>query len=248
MSVENKVVIVTGAAGGMGKAIALQLVEEGATVIGIDLTVDALESVQHERLIAKAANVLDDQRIAEIFAEANETYGRIDGLVNALGIAQSASPIEEVTLEQWHRFMDVNATSLFITCKEAAKYMKQKEQGSIITIASISAVRPRPGLQSYIASKGAAESFTRAMAIELATHKIRVNTIHPGPADTNMLGDFTAAGADVEHTKQTVFRESVPLGELIRPEDIANAVSYLLSDGAKMVTGATLHVDGGRGL
>ncbi|MFS0576220.1 SDR family NAD(P)-dependent oxidoreductase [Sporosarcina sp. 179-K 3D1 HS] len=248
MSVENKVVIVTGAAGGMGKAIALQLVEQGATVIGIDLTVDSLESVQHERLTAKAANVLDEQKIAEIFAEVNETYGRIDGLVNALGIAQSAAPIEEVTLEQWHRYMDVNATSLFITCKEAAKYMKAKRQGSIITIASISAVRPRPGLQSYIASKGAAESFTRAMAIELASHSIRVNTIHPGPADTNMLGSFTAAGADVENTKQTIFRNSVPLGELIQPEDIANAVSYLLSDGAKMVTGATLHVDGGRGL
>ncbi|BAQ09064.1 short-chain dehydrogenase/reductase SDR [Bacillus sp. OxB-1] len=248
MSVENKVIIVTGAAGGMGKAIALQLVEHGATVVGIDLNVDSLNDVTSERFITKASNVLDEQKIADIFAETNEAYGRIDGLVNAHGIAQSAAPIEEVTLEQWHRFMDVNATSLFITCKEAAKYMKPRSEGSIITIASISAVRPRPGLQSYIASKGAAESFTRAMAIELAPHKIRVNTIHPGPADTNMLGDFTAAGADVEKTKQTVFRESVPLGELIRPEDIANAASYLLSDGAKMVTGATLHVDGGRGL
>lgn len=86
------------------------------------------------------------------------------------------------------------------------------------------------------------------MAIELASHQIRVNTIHPGPADTQMLSQFTAHGADVEQTKQDIFVQSVPLGRLVDPTDIAGAVSYLLSDAASMVTGTTLHVDGGRGL
>lgn len=117
-----------------------------------------------------------------------------------------------------------------------------------MTIASISAVRPRPGLQAYIASKGAAESFTRGLAIELASHQIRVNTIHPGPANTQMLAQFTADGADTEQTKHDVFIQSVPLGRLVDPTDIAGAVNYLLSDAATMVTGTTLHVDGGRGL
>lgn len=248
MKLTDKVVVVTGAGGGMGKAIVSQLLERGAVVIGIDLSVDSLKDIQQPNFVAKEANVLDEQKVSEIFAEINEEHGKIDGLVNALGIAQSQTPIEEVSLEQWHRLMDINATSLFITCKQAVKYMKPKNKGSIVTIASISAVRPRPGLQSYIASKGAAESFSRAMAIELAPNSIRVNVIHPGPADTKMLGQFAGENADVDAMKNEVFKKSVPLGELIQPEDIAGAVVYLLSDIAKMVTGATLHVDGGRGL
>lgn len=248
MELTGKVVVVTGAAGGMGREIVNQLLEKGATVVGIDLSTEALQAVDNDRLVRKDANVLDEAAIAAIFADAHAQFGQIDGLVNALGIAQPATPIEEVSVQDWHRYMDINATSLFITSKEAVKYMKQKGQGAIVTIASISAVRPRPGLQSYIASKGAAESFTRALAIEVAPHSIRVNTIHPGPADTQMLGQFSAATADVEATKEEIFKKSVPLGQLIQPVDIAHAVLYLLSDGAKMVTGTTLHVDGGRGL
>lgn len=103
-------------------------------------------------------------------------------------------------------------------------------------------------MQAYIASKGAAESFSRALAIELAPFQIRVNTIHPGPADTQMLGQFAAAGANIEEAKQQIFVQSVPLGRLVTPQDIANSVRFLLSDEASAITGATLHVDGGRGL
>ncbi|MCM3709201.1 SDR family NAD(P)-dependent oxidoreductase [Sporosarcina luteola] len=248
MKLTDKVIVVTGAGGGMGKAIVSQLLERGAFVVGIDLSVDSMNGIQQPNFVAKAADVLNEERVSEIFAEVHQEQGKIDGLVNALGIAQAQTPIEEVSLDQWHRLMNINATSLFITCKQAVKYMKPKNKGSIITIASISAVRPRPGLQSYIASKGAAESFSRAMAIELAPHSIRVNTIHPGPADTNMLGQFTGEKGDNSAMKNDVFKQSVPLGELIQPEDIASAVVYLLSDNARMVTGATLHVDGGRGL
>lgn len=248
MKLTDKVIIVTGAAGGMGKVIVSQLLERGAFVVGIDLSVEPLKDIQHPNFRAKAADVLNEKKVSEIFLEINKEQGKIDGLVNALGIAQVQAPIEEVSLEQWHRLININATSLFITCKEAAKYMKPKRRGSIITIASISAVRPRPGLQAYIASKGAAESFSRAMAIELAPYSVRVNTIHPGPADTNMLGQFVGENADFETMKNEVFKQSVPLGELIQPEDVAGAVVYLLSDSAKMVTGATLNVDGGRGL
>lgn len=248
MELNNKVIIVTGAGGGMGKVIVSQLLEQGAFVVGIDLSLSSLQTIKHDKFTAKAANILDEQEIADIFFETNNEQGKIDGLVNAIGIAQSQTPIEDVTLEQWTRLMNINATSLFITIKEVVKYMKPKRQGSIVTIASISAVRPRPGLQSYIASKGAAESFSRAMAIELAPYSIRVNTIHPGPTDTSMLGQFAAKNSDVATMKDQVFKQSVPLGELVQPEDISEAVIYLVSDRAKIVTGATLHVDGGRGL
>jgi len=248
MAVEQKVIIVTGAGGGMGKAIIQEQLAKGNIAVGLDLSVASLNDLAHDNLRCFEVNVLQEERVNEVFKQIFDEYGRIDGLVNALGIAQAAKPIEQVTIDEWNRLMDVNVKSLFITTKAVVPYMKGRQVGSIVTIASISAVRPRPGLQSYIASKGAAESFTRGLAIELAPFQIRVNTIHPGPADTQMLPQFTAQGADVEQTKQSVFVQSVPLGRLVNPSDIAGAVSYLLSDGASMVTGTTLHVDGGRGL
>lgn len=248
MAAEQQVIIVTGAGGGMGKAIIQEQLEEGNIVVGLDLSVASLTDLAQDALQCFEVNVLQEERVNDICKQVFEKYGRIDGLVNALGIAQAATPIEQVTMDEWNRLMDVNVKTLFITTKAVVSYMKERRKGSIVTIASISAVRPRPGLQAYIASKGAAESFARGMAIELAPFQIRVNTIHPGPADTQMLGQFAAQGADIEQTKQSVFVQSVPLGRLVNPSDIAGAVSYLLSNEASMVTGTTLHVDGGRGL
>lgn len=248
MAAEQQVIIVTGAGGGMGKAIIQEQLEKGHIVVGLDLSVASLTDLAQDALQCFEVNVLQEERVNDICKQVFEKYGRIDGLVNALGIAQAATPIEQVTMDEWNRLMDVNVKTLFITTKAVVSYMKERQKGSIVTIASISAVRPRPGLQAYIASKGAAESFARGMAIELAPFQIRVNTIHPGPADTQMLGQFAAQGADIEQTKQSVFVQSVPLGRLVNPSDIAGAVSYLLSNEASMVTGTTLHVDGGRGL
>ena len=235
-------VIVTGAAGGMGQAIVKKLIADGYHVAGIDLAEDS--PYTHPNFYYEQGNALDEEQMKSFAGKAES----IAGLVNALGIAQSAAPIEEVAMEFWNKVMDVNVKSLFVSTKAVAAKMKQARKGAIVNIASISAVRPRPGLQAYIASKGAAESFTRAMAIELAPYQVRVNTIHPGPADTKMLGQFAAEGTDVEQAKQQIFVQSVPLGRLITPEDIANSVSFLLSDGAGAITGTTLHVDGGRGL
>ncbi|MFL1995932.1 glucose 1-dehydrogenase [Lysinibacillus irui] len=248
MTVEQQVIVVTGAGGGMGKAIIEEQLKQGNIVVALDLSVEPLKEIAHDSLQCFEVNVLHEEGVHAICQQVFDNYGRIDGLVNALGVAQSATPIEQVTMDEWNRLMDVNVKSLFITTKAIVPFMKQQQKASIITIASISAVRPRPGLQAYIASKGAAESFTRGLAIELASSQIRVNTIHPGPADTQMLGQFAAQGADIEQTKQSVFVQSVPLGRLVKPSDIAGAVSYLLSDAASMVTGTTLHVDGGRGL
>ncbi|WP_431027667.1 SDR family NAD(P)-dependent oxidoreductase [Lysinibacillus sp. LZ02] len=245
---DKQVVIVTGAGGGMGKAIIEQLLAQGHTVIGLDLSITALADIKDDSLHIYEVNVLDEARVKQIIQDVYTQYNRIDSLVNALGIAQSAIPIEDVSIEQWDQLMNVNVKSIFMTVKAVVPYMKKKKKGAIVTIGSISAVRPRPGLQAYIASKGAAESLTRGLAIELAPFQIRVNTIHPGPADTQMLSQFTAVDADVEQTKEEVFLQSVPLGRLVTPNDIANAVSYLLSDAASIVTGTTLHVDGGRGL
>lgn len=244
----EKVIIVTGAGGGMGNAVVAKLLHEGSTVIGLDMNKVAMEKIKNAKFVPEQVDLLDEEQIHKIFEKIFSVFGRIDGLVNIAGIAQSASSIGEVSLEQWNRILGINATGVFLTCREAVHYMKKTGAGTIVNVGSVSVARPRPGLQSYIASKGAVEAFSRALAIEVAPNKIRVNVLHPGPADTTMLGQFSSIKQQEDSLNKDVFKSSVPLGELIRPDDIAEAVSYLVSDGAKMVTGASLHVDGGRGL
>lgn len=246
MRLENEVFVVTGAKGGMGRETVKRFLEEGAYVAAVDLNGDGME--KSDRLLPIAANLTSEADVARIFQEVKRVFGRVDGLVNIAGIAQAATQIEEVSLADWEKLMSVNATSLFLTCREAVPYMKQQGEGVIVNIASISMVRPRPGLNAYIASKGAAVSFSQALAIELADYGIRVNVVNPGPADTNMLGQFTSKDADVEATKENIFKKSVPLGRLINPLDIANSLVYLCSKEASIVTGSVLNVDGGRGI
>lgn len=247
MSMRNKTIIVTGAGGGMGKAVVQLLLQGGATVVGCDINSDALaESESNERFLAVECNLLDEQKVKELFKKSVKRFGEINGLVNAAGIAQSSTPIEEVSLKDWHHLMNINMTMIFLTCREAATYMKQSQKGSIVNVGSVSTTRPRPGLQAYIASKGAVESFSKALALELAPENIRVNTLHPGPCDTNMLGQFAGKDADIDEMKDTVFKQSVPLGKLLTPNDIAQSAKFLLSDESSMVTGSVFHVDGGR--
>lgn len=249
MSLENKTIVVTGAAGGMGRATVDMLLKAGANVVACDLNTDSLETYQSfKNFLSFAGNLVDEHTVTEVFQKAHQKFGSIDGLANIAGIAQSAAPIDEVSLEQYDLIMNVNMKMVFLTCREAAKYMKKQKRGKIVNIGSVAATRPRPGLQSYVASKGAVESFTKALALELAEHHINANVLHPGPADTSMLAKFTKAGGDVKSTRKEVFESSVPLGRLIQPEDIARSVKFLLSDEAEMITGAVLHVDGGRNI
>ncbi|WP_077328993.1 SDR family NAD(P)-dependent oxidoreductase [Virgibacillus siamensis] len=247
MTFENKTFVVAGAAGGMGKAIVTKLLDAQANVAGCDLHVDNLADLkENNRFKAIKGDLLDEKKVRDVFAEIAAHFGGIDGIVNAAGIAQSATPIEEVNLEKWKSIMDINMTMTFLTCREATPYLKRNGKGTIVNIGSVSTTRPRPGLQSYVASKGAVESFSKALALELASDKIRVNVLHPGPCDTSMLEQFAGEGADVDEVKEQVFKQSVPMGELITPMDIAKSAKFLLSDDADMVTGSVFHVDGGR--
>ncbi|MBP1935087.1 SDR family NAD(P)-dependent oxidoreductase [Ammoniphilus resinae] len=246
MRLENEVFVVTGAKGGMGKETVKRFLEEGAFVAAIDLNVDGLE--ESDRLLPIAADLTDEDEVEKVIRMAYEKFGRIDGLLNIAGIAQSATPIEEVSLADWEKIMRVNATAPFLTSRAAVPYMKKQGSGVIVNIASISMVRPRPGLNAYVASKGAVVSLSQALAIELAEYGIRVNVVNPGPADTNMLGQFASEGADVDSIKETIFRKSVPMGRLIIPSDIANSLVYLCSKEAAIVTGSVFNIDGGRGI
>lgn len=249
MAYENKTFVVTGAGGGMGKEMVKLLLDNGANVVACDLHTKQLSEFEDtNRFIAFEGDLLDEDAVKNIFNITANQFGKIDGLVNIAGIAQSAAPIDQVSLDEWHKIMDINMTMVFLTCREAAVYMKEKNAGSIVNVGSVSVTRPRPGLQSYVASKGAVEAFSKALALELAPSQINVNVLHPGPSDTSMLGQFSAEGASVDDTRKEIFEKSVPLGRLLTPENIAHSIKYLLSDEAKMITGAVLHVDGGRNI
>lgn len=250
---EGKTAIVTGAASGMGKAIAELFSQQGANVVLADLDLHRALRVAAElprkTTAAVQADVSDDASVAALVQETLSHFAGIDVLVNCAGVPQAFTPIEELPLEQWEKIMAVNTRSIYLTCRHAVPHMKANQQGSIINIASIAGVRARPGLNAYCASKGAAIMLTKALALELAPFHIRVNAINPGPAETPMLGKFISGDdAAVETGKREIFISSVPLGTLIQPQDIAHAALYLASDLAKIVTGAILNVDGGRGI
>ena len=128
MSVEQKVIVVTGAGGGMGKAIIQEQLKQGNRVVGLDLSIDTLLDISQDALQCFEVNVLQEERVQDICQQVFDKYGRIDGLVNALGIAQSATPIEEVTMDEWNRLMDVNVKSLFITTKAVVPFMKNSKE------------------------------------------------------------------------------------------------------------------------
>jgi len=245
---EAKVIAVTGAGGGMGKEVVENLLAEGAIVIALDINTVSISSIENKNLHIKKINLLEELSITEAFKEIYIEFNKLDGLVNAAGIAQAAKPITEVELSEWHKLIDINATAVFLTNREAVRYMKKTNNGSIINIGSVSVTRPRPGLQSYVASKGAVEAFSKALALETAPFNIRVNVLHPGPADTQMLGLFSSQQAGEVELNKDIFAESVPLGRLIRPTDISATVTHLLTDGAQIITGAVIHVDGGRSI
>lgn len=250
---QGKTAIVTGAASGMGKAIAKLFADQGAQVVLADLNKAAAQQVVQELPEGKGhavqTDVADDQSVAAMIQETITVFGSIDVLVNCAGVPQAFTPIEELSLEQWDKIMSVNTKSIYLTTRHVVPHMKAASKGSIINIASIAGIRARPGLNAYCASKGAAIMLSKALAIELAPNQIRVNVINPGPAETPMLGKFISGDeAQVEAGKKDIFISSVPLGMLIQPEDIAQAALYLASDLSKIVTGEVMNVDGGRGI
>ena len=172
-----------------------------------------------------------------------EAYGSLDIVINNAGTTHRNQPLLDVTEEQFDRVYAVNVKSLFHSARAIVPYFRKKGGGVLITIASTAGVRPRPGLVWYNGSKGAAIIISRAMAVELAPDKIRVNVVNPVAGDTPLLAEFM--GSDTPEMRAK-FVASIPLGRFSKPIDIANACLYLASDEANFITGACIEVDGGR--
>jgi len=239
MSEKNlgKVVIVTGAARGMGEAIAKSLLDQGAAVVASDIAPfegTALEP--HANVLTVRHDVSDQAAWADVVAQAISRFGRIDALVNNAGVFV-AGPMEATDAAQLELAFRVNQLGVFLGMKAVIESLKAVGGGSIVNIASCVAMRGVSDQFAYAASKWAARGMTKCAAIELAKHNIRVNSINPGPTDTPMTSSF---GED----HQAFLRGLIPLGRLGTPQDIANAVTFLLTDGARFISGAEIDVDG----
>jgi len=252
MKLSNKAAIITGAGSGIGRASAILFSQEGARICVADIdqeggqqTVDLIKRKGSDAIFVDAdiTKASDAERMVKVTLD---QYGKLDILFNNAGIGMPFMPIEQIGESLWHRIMDINAKGIFLGCKYAVPVMKKQGGGVIINTASISGVRPRPGLSAYSASKGAAILLTKALAIELAPFKIRVNCINPVVVETPFL-EKNIDRNQLEEAKKMMLT-TIPLGRLCQPEDIAHAALYLASDESGMVTGASLDVDGGRGI
>ena len=246
MRLKDKTAIVTGAGSGFGKGIAIRFAKEGARVGVIDINAEAAREVASQigdSAFAMEADVSIDRDVSRMVQEALDRWGQLNILVNNAGTTHRNQPMTEVTEEEYERIFAVNVKSVYLGAKHIVPVMKKQGFGVILNVASTAGVRPRPGLVWYNTSKGAMMTATKAMAIELAGEKIRVNAINPVAGETGMLHLFM--GEDTPE-KRAQFISSIPLGRLSLPEDMANAALFLCSDEAEMITGLCMEVDGGR--
>ncbi len=238
-SLEGKVILVTGASRGIGKAIATQLKTLGGTVIGTATSEHGAANISEylgegQGLVL---NVTDDASISAMFDLIKEKYGAVDVLVNNAGITRD-NLMMRMKDDEWNDIIETNLTSVFKISKAVLRAMMKKRQGRIINIGSVVGTMGNAGQVNYATAKAGLIGFTKSLAREVASRGITVNTVSPGFIDTDMTQTLT------DEQKEGIFAQ-VPANRLGKPEEIANAVAFLASDSAAYITGETLHVNGG---
>lgn len=249
----GKVAIVSGAAGGIGAAVVRSLHAEGARVAALDrdgaaaARLAAAVGTEDLPVLALAVDVSRSDQVEAAVERVEAEWGPVDLGVSVAGVL-ATGPALETDDETWRRLFDVNAQGVFFLLRALARRMVPRRRGSLVTVASNAGGVPRHGMAAYAASKAAASLFTRSLGLELAEHGIRCNVVAPGSTRTPMLEGMWAGGGSAETTiagSPRSYKTAIPLGKLAEPEDVAEAVTFLLSDRASHITLAELFVDGG---
>jgi NAD(P)-dependent dehydrogenase (short-subunit alcohol dehydrogenase family) len=237
--VEGKVALVTGAASGIGRAVAELLHARGAKVIAEDVD-SAVKDLERDRLISLKADVTADGSAEKAVALAVDKFGTLDILVNNAGRILYKELVE-MTRDDWNWQMETNVTGAFLHSREAAKVMIAKKSGAIVNIASYAAYFAFPGIAAYTASKGALAQLTRTQALEVIKHGVRVNAIGVGDVVTNLLDHFRKDGREflAEHGAKA------PIGRAANATEIAEIVAFLASERASFIVGSVVMADGG---
>ena len=238
---DGRTILVTGAAGDIGRAVARSCVARGADVLLTDLPSERLEKLARELGARSAAADLSDANQAQRAVRKLVEHAVPDGLVTAAGM-NTRTPLLDLKLEEWDQVQHINLRGTFFSIQEVARAMLEAgSEGSIVAVGSIGAWQPYPGLGHYEAAKAGVLALTRAWAMSLAPHRIRVNAVAPGVIDTTMTRTTLA---DAQTRSERLAR--IPLDRFGTPNDVAQGVCHLLSDAASWMTGTTLTIDGGQ--
>jgi NAD(P)-dependent dehydrogenase (short-subunit alcohol dehydrogenase family) len=242
---DGKVVVITGAGGGIGREAAVLFSEEGASVCVADVSAEQGEQTAADcrEAFFQEVDVSDSASVEAMYAATAERYGRIDVLYNNAGImpADDASVLDTAP-EAWERVLDVNAKGVFLCCKHGIPHLLERGGGSVINVASfVALVGAATSQVAYTASKGAVLSLTRELAVEFARRGVRVNALCPGPVETPMLMRLFEDDPAAYDRR----RVHLPMGRLAKPREVALGALFLASDESSYVTGATFLVDGG---
>jgi NAD(P)-dependent dehydrogenase (short-subunit alcohol dehydrogenase family) len=238
---EGKVAIVTGAASGIGRAIALLFEARGAQVIAEDINPAISEFTGNDQhIVPFVGDVASEESAKRVMALAIERFGKLDVLVNNAATIKY-TPLLDLTLEEWNKTLSVNLTGAFLHSREAVRVMAPKKSGAIVNVGSYACFFGFPQIGAYAASKGGLAQLTRVLAVESIPHGIRVNAVGAGDVVTNLLNDFMPNGREflAEHGK------NAPIGRAAQPEEIAEVAAFLASDKASFMVGSIVMADGG---
>ncbi|MDM1276453.1 MULTISPECIES: glucose 1-dehydrogenase [Acinetobacter] len=246
---KDKVVIVTGGAGGIGSATCRRLAEEGAKVAIFDMNMTAAEQLAQEinqqngQALAVQCDITNHITVEQAVQQVESQLGPVDGLVNNAGW-DIFKPFVKTNPQEWDKLIQINLVGMLNMHFAVLKGMVERNTGSIVNIASDAARVGSSGEAVYAACKGGLLSFSKTLAREHSRHNIKINVICPGPTDTALLAGVTEGASNPEKLREAFIR-SIPLGRLGQPEDLASAIAFFLSEDASFITGQVLSVSGG---